>query len=624
MQAVRRLKAAVYDTAIVSMTSGWYAAVVESLAPSCRLLDVGIGTGAALLANADAVRERDLRIVGIDIDRAYVERCRDGIAATGLDDSIEVRLESVYDHGGGPYDAVYFSGSFMLLPDPAAALRHVAGLLAPGARVYFTQTFEHERSRVLERLKPALRWITTIDFGAVTYEDEMLGTLAAAGFEVERRTTLHAGRKRSSVLVVAARRGDGATASSARTPGRRLAPLPCAAVVLGVALAGVCRAAPDPGPLRPEIVDCWPGGSSSTCSTVQGAHWFYAFGGVLPPPGQIVPPFESRTPTFVVSVAEDRTTVVHAPDSPGIPQPVRASFPRPEPQDRCSSLTDPDSRWQTCPFPEIEFGGAVHQVLPLGILRIEKGRYRVSQPSFDEAEVRRLAPRFQYGVENDAERMVQWLRDGALVPVLGEYLQRDARLWFALQGGFSEGEGTFGGLAVYDLATSTWKIHYGLELLESFVTSMIVVDDALWMGTAHRGEYAVYGISGLVRFDFGSGGFRAFSPTKDDAPAVSMVRRDRRPRRSTPGTGAVAPRGCIPAGALSAGAPTAPAATPPLAQRPASPPEPLALWVGTSERGLSLFHSESGNWENWRWEDAPDGSGVPFRLGFEARTSQTP
>ena len=47
-----RLRARIYDAAIVHMTAAWYRAVLERQPPGCRLLDVGIGTGSALLANA--------------------------------------------------------------------------------------------------------------------------------------------------------------------------------------------------------------------------------------------------------------------------------------------------------------------------------------------------------------------------------------------------------------------------------------------------------------------------------------------------------------------------------------------------------------------------------------------
>lgn len=197
------LRGRIYDAAISRMTAGWYRAVLERLPSPCRLLDVGIGTGSALLANADCLAAKDIRVTGIDIDADYLQRCRAEIARLGLADRVEARLESVYDHRGGPYEAVYFSASFMLLPDPARALRHVAGLLVPDGHLFFTQTFEQRPSRAMEIVKPLLRLVTTIDFGRVTYEADFRRALTAGGIELEEFTTLEQGRRRSSVLVVA-------------------------------------------------------------------------------------------------------------------------------------------------------------------------------------------------------------------------------------------------------------------------------------------------------------------------------------------------------------------------------------------------------------------------------------
>ena len=120
-----------------------------------------------------------------------------------MSDRIAARLESIYDHHGGPYDAAYFSASFMLLPDPAAALQHLRTLLDADARIYFTQTFEHRPSRMVERVKPLLRTLTTIDFGRVTYEHDFRRVLAAAGVTLDELVQLDNGKRRSSVLAVA-------------------------------------------------------------------------------------------------------------------------------------------------------------------------------------------------------------------------------------------------------------------------------------------------------------------------------------------------------------------------------------------------------------------------------------
>ena len=197
------MRALLYDLVIVPMTSAWYDAVLTRVPVGSRLLDVGIGTGGALLAHAPRLHARNLHVTGIDIDADYIERCTRAIARARVSQNVQARLQSVYDHRGGPYDAVYFSGSFMLLPDPPAAVRQVASLLAPNGRFYFTQTFEHERSPVLERIKPLLRRLTTIDFGRVTYEDDFLRVLMDAGLAIEERVVLHAGRRRSALLLIA-------------------------------------------------------------------------------------------------------------------------------------------------------------------------------------------------------------------------------------------------------------------------------------------------------------------------------------------------------------------------------------------------------------------------------------
>lgn len=196
------MRSAIYDILIAGMTAAWYRRVLERLQPGTHVLDVGVGTGRALIANLNLLVDRDLRITGIDIDRDYVATAARAVVAAGLDRYIEVRLESIYDHCGGPYDAIYFSASFMLLPDPARALRHVTSLLKDDGRIYFTQTFENRRSRVMERIKPLLRLLTSIDFGAVSYEGTFVAQLETGGLEIVDAATIGSRGNRSFKLFV--------------------------------------------------------------------------------------------------------------------------------------------------------------------------------------------------------------------------------------------------------------------------------------------------------------------------------------------------------------------------------------------------------------------------------------
>jgi ubiquinone/menaquinone biosynthesis C-methylase UbiE len=196
-----------YDRLLAGLTAGWYRAVLTRLPDRARVLDVGIGTGGAVTRCAELVRAKELRIVGVDIDRDYLERCASGLRRAGLDGHVSTCLASVYDHRGGPYDAVYFSASLMLLPDPVGALTHVARQLEPTGQMFFTQTFHHRRSRLVEKLKPMIRHVTTIHFGRVTYEDEFRAALADAGLELVEFVELKSARHASACLAVACVQG---------------------------------------------------------------------------------------------------------------------------------------------------------------------------------------------------------------------------------------------------------------------------------------------------------------------------------------------------------------------------------------------------------------------------------
>jgi len=197
------IRSFIYDSLILSLTSRWYAEVLRRVSAGATLLDVGIGTAGALLANARLANRKGLRITGIDVDAGYLRRARRKLRDSPLAGRAELRLESVHDHRGGPYDIVYFSGSFMLLPDPDRALRHCCALLTSTGRIVFTQTIRQQRSPWMEFLKPRLKRLTSIDFGRVTYEDDFKAQIRAAGLELEEFTILDRHGKQASCLAVA-------------------------------------------------------------------------------------------------------------------------------------------------------------------------------------------------------------------------------------------------------------------------------------------------------------------------------------------------------------------------------------------------------------------------------------
>ena len=112
--------------------------------------------------------------------------------------------------------AVYFSGSFSLLPQPLEALGACKRLLRSGGRIYITQTFQRAHSAwraplspaaaptravagpVLEVVKPLLKPLTRIDFGELCYE-----VRPSAGAGAGWRLMLHARQSRLNEILAA-------------------------------------------------------------------------------------------------------------------------------------------------------------------------------------------------------------------------------------------------------------------------------------------------------------------------------------------------------------------------------------------------------------------------------------
>ncbi|KAL3662926.1 hypothetical protein V7S43_011873 [Phytophthora oleae] len=179
---LRITRARIYDGMIVNLTTGWYTEVLNRLPKSSKFLDVGIGTGLALINNGEQLKLKDITVDGVDYDKDYVVRCGELLKEKQLTSHVQVHHASIYDFRAGPYDAVYFSSSLMLMPDAVKALQHCVSMLKPKTgRIYVTQTIQTSRSKLVELGKPLLKFLTTIDFGTVTYEDDLLNTFKKAG-----------------------------------------------------------------------------------------------------------------------------------------------------------------------------------------------------------------------------------------------------------------------------------------------------------------------------------------------------------------------------------------------------------------------------------------------------------
>ena len=169
-----------YKLIIDDVTDICYKNCLDYFPPGSRILDVGIGNGIMIKDYHDTIRAKNLQITGIDINDGYLKHCRDMICEWDLTGNIEVQRASVEKYSPpekGYFDYILFSMSFMLFDDQKFVLDRIKPWLKPRGEVVFFQTMFKNRSLFMELIKPRLKYVTSIDFGRVTYEKDFAALL---------------------------------------------------------------------------------------------------------------------------------------------------------------------------------------------------------------------------------------------------------------------------------------------------------------------------------------------------------------------------------------------------------------------------------------------------------------
>lgn len=176
-----------YQLLINRITNECYKNCLDYFPNGSTVLDVGIGNGIMIETFHSLIKSKTLRITGIDIDDDYLRHCRKLIRKYQLDDYIEVHHGSVESYDPIKercFDFVLFSMSFMLLSDQRLVLDRIKNWLKPAGEIVFVQTMYKKRARLVDIIKPRLRYLTTIDFGRATYERDFFALLSENGLAV--------------------------------------------------------------------------------------------------------------------------------------------------------------------------------------------------------------------------------------------------------------------------------------------------------------------------------------------------------------------------------------------------------------------------------------------------------
>jgi alpha-N-acetylglucosaminidase len=121
------------------------------------------------------IKSKRLNITGIDINPKYLTHCNKMIKKFHLENNFRIiclPIETFEPESGQRFDYILFSMSFMLIKDQRFVLNRLRRMIKPEGKILFFQTMFKRRSALLDFVKPRLKYLTTVDFGVVTYEED--------------------------------------------------------------------------------------------------------------------------------------------------------------------------------------------------------------------------------------------------------------------------------------------------------------------------------------------------------------------------------------------------------------------------------------------------------------------
>ncbi len=157
------------------------------LRPGMRLLDVGCGWGGMAM---HAAEHFGVHAVGVTVSQRQVEYARDAVAAAGLGDRVEIRLQDYRDVRDGPFDAVSSIGMFEHVGRSRLAeyFGRLHWLLRPGGRLLNHGICRPRGSRGLSRASFASRYV--FPDGELHEVGIVAQAMQARGFEVRDTQSL--------------------------------------------------------------------------------------------------------------------------------------------------------------------------------------------------------------------------------------------------------------------------------------------------------------------------------------------------------------------------------------------------------------------------------------------------
>lgn len=180
------------DAGLPTSTTNLYFSFLQRVKPGVTILDVGVGTGVYFQDPRciSLIKEKNIKIVGIDINREDIELSSSRISESGMEASIEVRWVDLfkYDRDLNEFDVILFSESYPVIPRDLMKkmLMHIIHSKDFTGELVFINNVEDDPS-LFQKTKPHLKYflLGADFFGRLVSTADMMEMFASVGIENE-------------------------------------------------------------------------------------------------------------------------------------------------------------------------------------------------------------------------------------------------------------------------------------------------------------------------------------------------------------------------------------------------------------------------------------------------------
>jgi SAM-dependent methyltransferase len=163
-------------------TPNLYNYSISKLPNNSKVLDFGCGNGVCYKNNnvIDTIKNKNLQIIGIDIDEIYIKQCTKRIITSNLEDNVFIKLMNIFDYeideDKNKFNYVIFSESAPLLSNELLIniIKYIdCNLIKKDGKIIFINNLTDAKSP-MKKYKPYLKYISLIDFGRLLSFEEFV------------------------------------------------------------------------------------------------------------------------------------------------------------------------------------------------------------------------------------------------------------------------------------------------------------------------------------------------------------------------------------------------------------------------------------------------------------------